>query len=142
MLNVKKTLTKILNGIPNTEHRELLWTNPSPSSGFAEQDILTTTDFTKYDEIEVMGVNYKTYGSIMPVLRIPIGEYGNLIGIAGSNGDSMGYGFLVARRIKVHTDKVHIYSAAGVATNGASWSVLDDDMIPLRVYGIKLGGGN
>lgn len=137
MLDIKALLTKILNGIPNTEHRELLWTNPSPSSSFANQDILTTTDFTQYTEIEVVGINYRTYSSIMPVLRLRIGEQGNLIGLAGSTGDSTGVGFLVARGVKAMTDRVRFFSGAGVPTNSSSWYVDNNNMIPLHVYGIK-----
>ena len=117
--------------------RTLLWTNPTPTLNFAEQDILTTTDFTQYDEIEVVGINYVNYGSIMPSLRLRIGEQGNLIGLAGSSGDSTGTGFLVARGVKSYTNKLHFYSAAGVATNSSSWSVNNNNMIPLHVYGIS-----
>lgn len=140
MLNVKKTLTKILNGIPNTEHRELLWTNPSPTANFPAQDILTTTDFTKYDEIEVVGINYTTYGSVMPSLRMQVGEKGNLIGVAGSQGDSAGKGYLVARGVWSYTNKITMQLAKGVATDGTTYVENNQNMVPLRVYGIKLGG--
>lgn len=142
MLNLKKTLTKLLALALTGEHRTLLWTNPSPNLNFAPQDILTSTDFTVYDEIEIIGINYTTYGSIMPCVRIPRGQHGNLIGIVGSSGDADGMGYLVARGVRLNDDKIIIYEAKGVATNGTSWVTNNNNMVPYKIYGIKLGGGN
>ena len=120
----------------HAELRTLLWENPNTTSTFTPQDVLTQ-DLTEYDEIEVFGMNYTTYGSIMPSVRIPRGGHGNMIGLAGSSGDATGTGYLVARGVRFNDDKVTIYEAKGVSANSGNWTVGNNNMIPYRVYGIK-----
>lgn len=136
----RNDLTNILNGVlPPTpsEYKKLLWTNPNPTTNFPTQALLNGQDLTMYDAIEVIGVNYSGYGSIMPPLQIPIGGKGNLIGLAGSTGDSAGMGFLVMRGISANTNSIVVSGAMGVSTNGTSWSANDNNMVPVRIYGIK-----
>ena len=136
-LDLKEWIAKITG---QAEFKKLLWTNPSPTNTFNAQTLLNGVDLTVYDEIEVHGINYTTYGSIMPPIRIPIGGKGNLIGIAGSSGDSSGMGFLVARGVTVNNSSVTIQNAAGVATNGSSWSSNNNNMIPTKIFGIRYVG--
>lgn len=136
----RNDLTAILNEVlPPTpsEYKKLLWTNPSPTSNFPTQALLNGQDLTVYDAIEVIGVNYDGYGSIMPPLQIPIGGKGNLIGLAGSTGDSAGIGFLVMRGISANANSIVVSGAMGVSTNGSSWSANDNNMVPIKIYGIK-----
>lgn len=137
-MNLKEWLAKVTG---QTEFKTLLWTNPSPTASFASKALLTDTDLTVYDEIEVHGVNYTGFQSIMPPIRVPIGSHGNLIGLAGSTGDSAGMGFLVARAIYANSNNVFISTAMGVPTNGSSWYANDSNMVPTKIYGIKYVGG-
>lgn len=137
-LDLKELLAKVTG---QTEFKTLLWTNPSPAAGFVSKTLLNNTDLTVYDEIEVHGVNYTGFQSIMPPIRVPIGSHGNLIGLAGSTGDSSGTGFLVARAIYANGNNVLVSSAMGVPTNGTSWYQNDSNMIPTKIYGIKYVGG-
>ena len=137
-LDLKELLAKITG---QTEFKTLLWTNANPTIGLSPVTILNGTDMTVYDEIEVHGVNYSSFQSIMPPVRIPVGKHGNLIGLAGSTGDSSGTGFLVARGIKVNSSSIDISSAMGVATNGSNWYSNNSNMIPTKIYGIKYVGG-
>lgn len=136
-LDLKEWIAKVTG---QTEFKTLLWSNPNPSVNCPRTTILNGTDMTVYDEIEVHGINYTGYGSIMPPVRIPIGKQGNLIGLAGSTGDSSGVGFLVARGIIINNSSIVITEAMGVSTNGASWSQNDNNMVPTKIYGIKYVG--
>ena len=134
----RNDLTAILNEVlPPTpsEYKKLLWSNSSPTSAFSPQTI--SIDLSGYDEIEVHGINYTGFVSIMPTVNIPIGSKGNLIGLAGSTGDSTGIGFLVARGITANSTGITISEAKGVGTNGSSWAVNNNNMIPTKIYGIK-----
>ena len=64
----RNDLTAILNEVlppQPSEYKKLLWTNPSPTSNFPTQALLNGQDLTVYDAIEVIGVNYDGYGSII-----------------------------------------------------------------------------
>lgn len=134
--DLREILSRTVGSIPS-EYKKLLWTNPNPTANFPTQALLNGEDLTVYDAIEVIGINYSGYKSIMPPLQIPIGGKGNLIGLAGSTGDSAGMGFLVMRGISVNTNSIVVSGAMGVSTNGASWSANDNNMIPQKIYGIK-----
>lgn len=137
-LDLKEWLAKVTG---QTEFRTLLWENSNPSTGMNSTTLLNGTDMTVYDCIEVHGVNYTAFQSIMPPIRVPIGSHGNLIGLAGSTGDSSGTGFLVARAIYANGNNVLVSSAMGVPTNGTSWYQNDSNMVPTKIYGIKYVGG-
>ena len=137
-LDLKEWIAKVTG---QTEFKTLLWTNSNPSTSLTATTVLNGTDMTVYDCIEVHGVNYTAFQSIMPPIRIPIGSHGNLIGLAGSTGDSAGMGFLVARAVYAYSDKVVITSAMGVPTNGSSWYQNDANMVPTKIYGIRYVGG-
>lgn len=136
---IDRVLNKVLDiGVFKT----LLWTNSAPGTAFSAQAILSGTDLTMYDAIEVHGVNYAGYGSAMPPLLLKRGDKGNLIGMAGSTGDATGVGFLVARGITFGNDRIIISEARGVATNNSQWSTNNSNMIPTRIYGVKMRGGS
>lgn len=134
--DLREILSRTVGSVPS-EYKKLLWSNPNPTANFPTQALLNGEDLTVYDAIEVIGINYSGYKSIMPPLQIPIGGKGNLIGLAGSTGDSAGMGFLVMRGISVNTNSIVVSGAMGVSTNGASWSANDNNMIPYKIYGIK-----
>ena len=120
----------------HAELKTLLWENSAPTSSFAPTAV-AEHDLTMYDEIEVYGYNYKDYKSIMPCVRIPRGEQGNMIGLTGSSGDASGTGYLVVRGVKFLDNKINIYEAKGVSANSGSWAINNNNMIPYRIYGIK-----
>lgn len=134
--DLREILSRTVGSIPS-EYKKLLWSNPNPTANFPTQALLNGEDLTVYDAIEVIGINYSGYKSIMPPLQIPIGGKGNLIGLAGSTGDSSGTGYLVMRGISANSNSIVVSGAMGVATNGTSWGANDNNMIPQKIYGIK-----
>ena len=134
-------ITNGLGGGSSTESgnvfKTLLWTNNNPSANFPTTTLLSGQDLTVYDGIEVIGINYTGYESIMPPLYVPIGSKGNLIGLAGSTGDSAGIGFLVMRGISANANGIVVHGAVGAATNGSAWSANDNNMVPVWIYGVK-----
>jgi hypothetical protein len=116
--------------------RELLWTNPSPTSSFLAQTILTA-DLSGYDYIEVWAMLYTSFQHLIPVVQIPIGKQGNLTGVAGNANETSGYGVLVTRGVTVLTDKIVAAEGYGVQTNGGQWAVNNSNAIPWKIFGIK-----
>ena len=116
--------------------RELLWTNPSPTSNFPPQTILTA-DLSGYDYIEVWAMLYTGFQHLVPILQIPIGMQGNITGVAGNANETSGYGVLVTRGVTALTDRIAAAEGYGVQTNGGQWSVNNGNAIPWKIFGIK-----
>ena len=133
MLNVKKTLTKILQRIDVLETRTLLWTNPNPDSSFAGQKV--AVDLTNYDsvEIEVKNIASSEY-MVANTYRSKKGEKGLILASAATNRE---------RDIN-DIDNTGITFGNGIVYNtyGGGQSTDNNRLIPIRIFGIKLGGGN
>ena len=124
MLNVKKTLTKILSYLKKSETRTLLWTNLSPSSSFSAQTVLDSS-VQNYDYIEV------TFGSSAPNMKLCADKTSSFMALAPTWANIPAY-----RSVTVNSNGVTFsdcYAKSQTVDNG--------QLKPDRIYGIKVGGG-
>lgn len=138
MLNVKKTLTKILTGFKKTEQRTLLWTNPNPSSGFSATTVLDHNELVGYDGVEIQYKAYSSYG-MAQVGRADIGTTtGRLQGIINASGSN--YPIVLERQFSVSNSGVTFADCDTKYTNSSGSAVGNGGCVPYKIYGIKLGG--
>ena len=121
-------LNTLLNDVP---HYTLLWTNPNPTSAFAAQTI--SLDLSKYDAIEVVADGWagnKCYGSQV--------IYKNQL-FAMSGGRK----YFFCWRECSFNDTGITFSLARYINAYNVWKVSESttDCIPIKIYGIKFGGG-
>lgn len=126
---LKEQVDKILTYLFKVERRTLLWENPNPDTAFTAQNI--NVDLSDYDEIEVVAKHWSNNGTIASA-RCKTTELGCIL---VPNGASAHMAF---RDWQGHTG--YIYMAQGRDLYGTSLSYSDYAGIPLRIYGIKLGG--
>lgn len=118
-----------------SDYRKLLWSNPSPSSGFAAQTI--SLDLSGYDEVEIQclasagGVDFVT-------ARCVVGKAIMAQFVSGGNGYGNGTPFLTERRFVTSTTGIIVSTGYGCFTGGSDWSYNSATrMIPLKIYGIN-----
>lgn len=126
MLNVKKTLTKVLALLLQADYRELLWTNSAPTSNFGEQTI--PFNLSGYDAVDVEFSN-STSSSAGAVVRGTVGGSTLCVQNTGSPQGIRG------RLFTVDPMGIKFFNA----TDGTAVSY--NTVIPIRIWGIKLGGG-
>lgn len=121
-------------GTPS-EYRKLLWSNPSPSSGFAAQTI--SLDLSDYDEVEIECLA-SAGGTDFVTERCLIGKATMAQFVSGGNGYGSGTPFLTERRFVTSTTGIIVSTGYGCFTGGSDWSYNSTTrMIPLKIYGIK-----
>lgn len=138
MLNVKKTLTKILNAIGICEQRKLLWTN-SGESTFAGQTV--PLNMVGYDIVEIHYYESSTSGRRYDrSYRLKRGNAGILRDL--SNAPTGSLTSYLQRTVTV--------SDSGVTFGNGEWRPINstnalgtgnDALVPIAIYGIKLVGG-
>lgn len=118
-----------------TQNKYLIWTNPSPSSGFAAQTI--QLDLSAYNQVEIEcltsagGVDYAT-------AHCEVGKAAMVQFVSGGNGYGNGTPFLTERRFVTSTTGIIVSIGYGCFTGGSDWSYNSTTrMIPYKIYGIK-----
>ena len=124
----KETLTNILSYLLKVERRTLLWTNPSPTSPFAAQTI--SLDLSNYDAVDVE-FRHWTNKDCRVTTRNYLNE-GEGVGI-GTSTDATSYGNY-RRGFKMHENGVQFWGGTSNA------SADNNSTIPVRIWGVKLGG--
>lgn len=125
----KETLSNILSYLLKVERRTLLWTNPSPTSVFDAQTI--SLDLSNYDAVDVE-FRHWTNKDCRVTTRNYLNE-GEGVGI-GISTDVSSYGNY-RRGFKMYTNGVQFWGGT------ANASVDNSSTIPVRIWGVKVGGG-
>lgn len=133
---VKKCIQYILK---NTEHKELIWANPNPSSALGETII--NVDTTKYSDFEIEYKPYATYDDLAPMARVKAGYGIDLIGMNGGTTQYTGVFWANIRNIDF-TSNTQIAIKSGMrSTPAASWAYNNNCCLPIRIYGVRKSGG-
>ena len=135
---VKETLSNILAYLLKVERRTLLWTNPSPGSDFASQQVALSLN--DYDEVEIVYVDYKLYSDVPPRLRIPLNQYGSMIALFGGSTYETGVPFFATRKAVAYPTYI-LFGQGNGSHPTLNWTVRNDMCIPWKIYGINQGGG-
>lgn len=142
MISIKKVLSKLANDNALTEKKTLLWTNPNPSADFATQTIDSTksgwvgpSDLSGYDYIEI-------YLSNEDYIKRTISNKKYTYGFT-QNVSVTGSGIAIYERMmQVNTSGITFDDAYFRWIGGGNTpSVSNNQIKPLKIYGIKLGGG-
>lgn len=137
----RNDLAAILNEVlPPTasEYRTLLWTNPNPTANFNASTILSNTNLTKYDEVEVEWLynnsSITTNGSRK---RITVGNGSILQSVGGTAGSGSGAITIVTRTCTVNTNNI-VFGDAYLGYDGQAMSNgFNHNLIPYKIYGIQ-----
>ena len=119
---------------------ELLWTNPDPTSSFA-QTTFNISNYEKYNKLLFIfnesksKSTYKLCYEVLATLEIDDIAF-PFIGVQFST--SGGSNFLVSRRVNIFLDKTRVFiSNCYYWTNINTMSTNNDLFIPYQIYGIK-----
>lgn len=113
---------------------DLLWTNASPTSAFADQTL--TLDLSSYDAVEVEFGYSKDFPNDSQTIRAAIGHSGASVYHANTN-NSNGYLLIIARGFTVYENSIGFSAGTWKYSNEKSHSTHNDYVIPTRIYGIK-----
>ena len=136
---IKGTNTKILTLLEKEESKTLLWTNPSPSSVMSQTQIVDS-GADGYDYIEVIYKTAHIYNGYLTA-RAPYisGGHITLLAPSGSNGEFTGSIVNAIRTITMSDGK--LIADSGGTFNTSGFSSNNNMCIPVKVFGVKLGGG-
>lgn len=145
MLNVKKTLTKILqriDNLKNMETRTLLWTNPSPNSSFTAKDVALSGAYNTYEylEVEYKSINTENTDYGAKILERTSCHAGTVVSVVAYNN-----AWYLRHRARwwnsaatgMHFDSAFYNNLVTPSSNGQNDAVL----VPYRIWGIKKLGG-
>jgi hypothetical protein len=122
--DLKAILNEVLPPTPS-EYKKLLWTNPSPTSSFSAQTILSNVDLTEYDEVEIYVRRTSSETGIVQVAQASASYGASIGGIWGAD--------TLFRKATVSVSGIQF-------TDGYyNGSVNNTYMIPYTIYGIKYG---
>ena len=113
---------------------KVLWTNPSPSSTFAGQNITLSSDDYNHFEIIYSVSNYTDYDYRKSSGIIPF-ETGKKVQIDGI--DLVDRGFVGLRRIITETSKTSFTISSNILMKSSSFSDNNIYIIPLKIIGYK-----
>ena len=135
-LDLKEWIAKVTG---QAEFKTLVWTNPSPSSGFNAQTI--PLDLSEYDAVEIH-CNSGTSGNETSSGICLVGKNIVLTYIGGGNSYGSGGVFLAERGFEVSTSGVNVRAGLGSFMTEANFPYSNNTrMIPLKIYGIRYVGG-
>ena len=119
-----------------SERRELLYTNPNPTSAMASQT-LVASGADEYDAIEVIYKTAHVYDGYMTEISPFIaGAHITLLAPAGTLGEFAGNIYNAVRTISMATGGVLSADAASGMTS--SGTTINNNMcIPYKIYGVK-----
>lgn len=128
----KETLSNILSYLLKVERRTLLWENPNPNTGFGAQTI--SLDLSEFDavEIEAYYVSTDVNNRTLYSNRLPFGTAAVLA--------PQGQGRAISAR-KATINNAGITFTTGCLFYSTTEQNSVDVAVPVRIYGIKSGGG-
>lgn len=127
--DLKEWMLKTSEELQGLGSKVLLWTNPSPTAAFGAQTVISNTDLTIYDEIEIYYAGNTGYPDCVHVVKQPANTNSYIFGSSNS---------LTARNVVITGNSLSFgkgvrYAYAG---NGS-----DDNaqLIPQKIYGVIIG---
>lgn len=127
--DLKEWMLKTSEELQGLGSKVLLWTNPSPTAAFGAQTVISNTDLTIYDEIEIYYAGNTDYPDCIHVAKQPANTNSYIFGSSNS---------LTARNVVITDTSLSFgkgvrYAYAG---NGS-----DDNaqLIPQKIYGVIIG---
>ena len=127
--DLKEWMLKTSEELQGLGSKVLLWTNPSPTAVFGAQTVISNTDLTIYDEIEIYYAGNTGYPDCIHVAKQPANTNSYIFGSSNS---------LTARNVVITDTSLSFgkgvrYAYAG---NGS-----DDNaqLIPQKIYGVIIG---
>lgn len=127
--DLKEWMLKTSEELQGLGNKVLLWTNPSPTAAFGAQTVISNTDLTIYDEIEIYYAGNTGYPDCVHVVKQPANTNSYIFGSSNS---------LTARNVVITGNSLFFgkgirYAYAG---NGS-----DDNaqLIPQKIYGVIIG---
>lgn len=127
--DLKEWMLKTSEELQGLGNKVLLWTNPSPTAAFGAQTVISNTDLTIYDEIEIYYAGNTGYPDCVHVVKQPANTNSYIFGSSNS---------LTARNVVITGNSLSFgkgirYAYAG---NGS-----DDNaqLIPQKIYGVIIG---
>lgn len=143
--DVRKKVSDIVSSLNRKTETKLLWTNPNPTSAFAAQTV--SLDLSNYDMVEI--AFYQATSQLYThTKRIVVGSVSDLGVVATrfleTSGTSTSGTWSTSRQVNVKTTGVIFGAGAYEYTynNGNNHVVNNSYTVPLKIYGIKLGGGS
>lgn len=136
----KNDLISILNSIYAKSqscpvgHKNLLWTNPSPTSAFAAQTV--SLDLSGYDEVEIQFKHFTDSNVYAFAKCFKNDGYGMACVPSDSNSGIM------RRRFNMTSTGVVFATGQGVAYDGVYYADQPSAAIPWKIYGIKYSTAN
>ena len=124
-------LNTLLNDVP---HYTLLWTNPNPTSSFSAQTI--SLDLSKYDAVEIVFDRYMNDG-VRSTQRLLTKNEKFTLGT--TTDENLRYRTCSFNDSGVVFDSPKKFTTYGIW--GSHTSADDYTDVPLKIYGIKFGGG-
>lgn len=132
-----------------SEHYEetLLWTNPSPTSDFADQTITLANDITNYDFLKLLWIYNKstiTSGSNLYSELIPVSK---LISSGVYDTQNVSRYLFGARVGQTHKGRAIVYATSTSVRITANWNLNSSgtdnaSCIPYQIIGVKKVGGS
>ena len=124
-------LNTLLNDVP---HYTLLWTNPNPTSSFSAQTI--SLDLSKYDAIAVV---FDRYGGVDVRSTQMILEKNEKFTLGTTTDERLRYRACSFNDKGVSFDTPQMFPTYGSWGSRTSADGYVD--VPIKIYGIKFGGG-
>lgn len=137
MVDIKKLLAKLTK---NTETRTLLWTNSVPSQTFTSRDVMLPGVYNTYDYIEITYLSRNDenvdFGAQI-VERTPCHAQTVTSLVAYASGWYLRHR---ARWWNGDGSGIHFDSGFFTSLDNNSTGQNDNVLIPLTIYGVKIGG--
>lgn len=127
--DLKEWMLKTSEELQGLGNKVLLWTNPSPTATFGAQTVISNTDLTIYDEIEIYYAGNTGYPDCVHVVKQPANTNSYIFGSSNS---------LTARNVVITGTSLSFGSGIRYAYAGNG---TDDNaqLIPQKIYGVIIG---
>ena len=126
------TVATDLTGAINETHKDLLWTNASPTSDFAAQTILSGIDLSIYDMIEVVFHNGETFvGWAETGKTFYMSRIGNVGGGSFMKGEE--------RNLTINPTSGIVFTGATTKVANTNTATADNTKLkPYKIYGRRI----
>ena len=144
MISLKKILNKILINLQRVEMKTLLWTNANPTRNFAAQTLDSSDgipDLSRYDEIEVV-CRYSTTDDTRTRYICDVGGSTSMYWFYYTATDGKYTGVRSRDRVTVSTTGITFEGCSGKPGNSTTNTANNGYIIPVKIYGIKVGVNN
>lgn len=138
---MSRLFTILSNMIGHGERRDLLWTNPNPTSAFSSQTIALDTTYDAY-EVEYSGYVGDVSQADLKFLLKFASPRSALTYVTGGTGIVSGTIWIGKRVVRVVSGSgLNFDDVWGLAGGAASWQkyTANTACVPTKIYGIRYG---